>query len=560
MEFEDVFASDALDVGQVKVVKREGQQVAVFRLQDGSLAAVDNRCPHEGYPLSQGQCAGGTLTCCYHNFKFDLATGACLKGDEAVRVVAAREADGTVQLDLTPPDPAMARAKAERGFRTALLEGRTGQALRDAARRLRLGADPWDLLGELAADDGARSEWGSTHSLAVCHDVGTLLEHWPDLQAVVPLSLPIDMVVRDHVRRPPRPRATPVSPPDDFAAQLHAAIEREDATKAEALVRGALDAGWGRAELEPALMGPVAAHFLDFGHAAIYQSKVFDLLDHAGWRHAPDLLAGHVVGLVNGTREDVLPGWSRWRRQMAEHTQHFPAWSQGVHEADPTLGDRLAERTATEAVDAVAAALDGGASPRSVARALMVAAAERLLRFDPAIDLRRDVQDSWLSVTHILTFTEAVHTLLGRWCEPEAMGWLLMGARMVGHHRVLDGERQSWTDRAWDPEAFRQALVAGDAAALDYVASGLAADPAGLRHLVVDHALGEVFTRPIVVAHAVKLAVSGPAAALVTGEARCAVAALRPLVAPLLERRVRRQAEEAIALVRDGQVPRLLAP
>ena len=136
MSFEPVFPSSSLAPGAVKVVKESGQQVAVFRLRDGGLAAVDNRCPHEGYPLSQGSCTGGTLTCCYHNFKFDLATGACLKGDEAVRVVPARERDGQVELDLTPPDPAIARAKAERGFRTALVEGRVGQALRDTARRL----------------------------------------------------------------------------------------------------------------------------------------------------------------------------------------------------------------------------------------------------------------------------------------------------------------------------------------------------------------------------------------------------------------------------------------
>lgn len=560
MGFQVVFPSNALSRGQVKVVKHDGQQVAVFRLDDGSLAAVDNRCPHEGYPLSQGSCSGGTLTCCYHNFKFDLTTGACLKGDEEVRVVPAREEADQVELDLTPPDPSIARAKAERGFRTARFEGRTGQALRDAARRLQLGADPWDLLGELAADDGARSEWGSMHSLAVCHDVGTLLHHWPDLDAVIPLSLPVEMVVRDHVRRPARPRAAPIPPPRDFTAQLAAAVESEDADRAEGLVRGALEAGWGRAELEPALMVPVAAHFLDFGHAAIYQSKVFDLLDHAGWHHGPDLLAGHVVGIVYGTREDVLPGWRRWRAQRDAASPRFPQWVHGTRDVDPDLGDRLAEMGATECVDAVIDALDTGASPHSVAAALIVAAAERLLRFDPAIDLRRDVQDSWLSVTHILTFTEAVHTLLGRWCEPETMSLLLMGARMVGHHRVLDGPRQPWTDRPWDPDAFRAALEKRDPTALDFVTDGLASDPSELQRLAVDHVLGEVFTRPIVVAHGLKLAVSGPTASRITDDPRPTLAALRPLVAPLQERRTRRQAEEAIALVRDGQVPRLLAP
>ena len=38
------------------------------------------------------------------------------------------------------------------------------------------------------------------------------------------------------------------------------------------------------------------------------------------------------------------------------------------------------------------------------------------------------------------------------------------------------------------------------------------------------------------------------------------MAAVRMLVSPLAERRVRRVAEEAIALVGEGKVPKLLAP
>ncbi len=555
MGFQPVFSSDALEVGDVKVVKRDGQQVAVFRLQDGSLAAVDNRCPHEGYPLSQGQCSGGTLTCCYHNFKFDLATGACLKGDEAVRVVPARETEGTVELDLTPPDPTLALRKAEASFARALFEGRVGQALRDAARRVQLGAEPRALLAELAADDGARSEYGATHVLAVAHDLLGL-----DLHPVVALSLPVEMVCESHVRRPARPRAEPIPPPADFAAQLQVAIEAEDAERAEGLVRGAIAAGLRRAELEPALLRPVAAHFLDFGHAAIYQSKVFDLLDAAGWDHAADLLAGHVVGIVHGTREDLLPTWARWRRQVEEAAPRFPLWLRGAGEVDADFVEELVASSGTAAVTHTVEALDAGVAPLAVARALILAAAERNLRFDVSIDGRRDVQDNWLSVTHILTFCEAVHTLLARSDDPEGMRLLLMAARMVGHHRVLDGPRATWTDRPWDAEAFRQALERRDPSALDHVVDGLRVDSEGLQRIVVDHALGETFTRPIVVAHAVKLAVAGPAATALTGDPRPTLAALRPLVSPLHERRVRRLAEEAIALVERGEVPRVLAP
>ena len=77
------FSVQHLPVGGAKLFKQGREQVAVFRPSDAEIYAVDNRCPHEGYPLIQGSREGCTLTCCWHNYKFDLKSGACIKGDEA---------------------------------------------------------------------------------------------------------------------------------------------------------------------------------------------------------------------------------------------------------------------------------------------------------------------------------------------------------------------------------------------------------------------------------------------------------------------------------------------
>jgi nitrite reductase (NADH) small subunit len=62
------------------VVALEGRDVAVF-LVDGRAYAFANACPHEGNPLVLGDVAGSTLTCPFHNWRFDLETGACIAGD-----------------------------------------------------------------------------------------------------------------------------------------------------------------------------------------------------------------------------------------------------------------------------------------------------------------------------------------------------------------------------------------------------------------------------------------------------------------------------------------------
>src|SRR5918992_5505841 len=42
---------------------------------DGKVFALDNRCPHLGFPLHRGSVEHGILTCHWHHARFDLASG-----------------------------------------------------------------------------------------------------------------------------------------------------------------------------------------------------------------------------------------------------------------------------------------------------------------------------------------------------------------------------------------------------------------------------------------------------------------------------------------------------
>ena len=41
----------------------------------GRIFALDNRCPHMGFPLDRGSVEDGILTCHWHHARFDLASG-----------------------------------------------------------------------------------------------------------------------------------------------------------------------------------------------------------------------------------------------------------------------------------------------------------------------------------------------------------------------------------------------------------------------------------------------------------------------------------------------------
>ena len=54
------------------------EPIALFRRRDGSIAALEDRCPHRKYALSKGAVIGDDIQCGYHGLQFD-GTGACTK-------------------------------------------------------------------------------------------------------------------------------------------------------------------------------------------------------------------------------------------------------------------------------------------------------------------------------------------------------------------------------------------------------------------------------------------------------------------------------------------------
>jgi nitrite reductase (NADH) small subunit len=62
-----------------------GEQVAVFRLRDGSLKAVSGVCPHRGGPVADGTVDLEVVICPLHQHAFDLTSGCSTTGAEPLR-------------------------------------------------------------------------------------------------------------------------------------------------------------------------------------------------------------------------------------------------------------------------------------------------------------------------------------------------------------------------------------------------------------------------------------------------------------------------------------------
>ena len=73
-----------IPVGEGRVYTVDGEQVAVFRLADGSVRALGAVCPHAGGPLADGLIDGSVVVCPLHNNAFELASGCSPTGQQAV--------------------------------------------------------------------------------------------------------------------------------------------------------------------------------------------------------------------------------------------------------------------------------------------------------------------------------------------------------------------------------------------------------------------------------------------------------------------------------------------
>jgi nitrite reductase/ring-hydroxylating ferredoxin subunit len=78
----DTTTPDFVHAGSLEELKAKGRLVVHGRhrpvllvYEDGDVFALDNRCPHMGFPLERGSVEDGILTCHWHHARFELASG-----------------------------------------------------------------------------------------------------------------------------------------------------------------------------------------------------------------------------------------------------------------------------------------------------------------------------------------------------------------------------------------------------------------------------------------------------------------------------------------------------
>ena len=76
--FVDVCAVDEIPENRARIATLGGERVAVFRY-DGRVSAISNVCRHQNGPLGEGKILDGCVTCPWHGYQYDPASGRAPK-------------------------------------------------------------------------------------------------------------------------------------------------------------------------------------------------------------------------------------------------------------------------------------------------------------------------------------------------------------------------------------------------------------------------------------------------------------------------------------------------
>ena len=590
-------AMDDIRPGGAKPFAYLDKRIALFRTQ-GGVFACDNRCPHQGYALVRGDVRDGVLTCAWHNWKFELGTGACRHGGENIRTYPVQVRDGQVFVDVTDPAAEVIRPELFASLNAAMDDLDIGRVARDAMRLQRIGTPLADVVREGVRYAARRAEYGWDHSLATLTDCLRMSQFFAESLRALPVIQGLSVAAEDQVRRPARPRPDPVDPVAAYGsidAALSAypvLVDEERACEAEALLRGLVAAQVPPAVLRHTLLTAVTDHFLAYGHSMIFVQKAFEMLDQIGWQEADTVLSPLVPEQIWGTRYDKLPymrkflrAWEAAEPDLESLARRGAGGGNGSGPAGGGAGGRgqgraggagfgfdeagyrraLTDGSPEDAATALIGALEGGAAVRGVIDATGRAAAERLARFDIDLDLDDTNEWGWLDVTHTLTYLNALRWAWSADPSPQVLRGLFHAAWFVQWTGQFDDpspgarEGRPRPHQTDDASQLHRAIVRRDPEAATALAGGYTGPREELERSLIQAAAEDHSVSPIMVAHVVKTARAAVDESRALGDGPTAAepiaAAARFLASPKRERFVYQSTLEAITVLKGVPKP-----
>jgi nitrite reductase/ring-hydroxylating ferredoxin subunit len=478
-----VYAANIKDIdaaGGCLSITVEKHTIAIF-IYDSKLYAVDNRCPHMGFPLNQGTVKDGILTCHWHHARFDLMNGGTFDqwaGDVTSFPVEIRNGN-EVWIDISPAvvdtDSYYYHHKTllQNGLKQniPLMIAKTIIAMLDEDNsRDREDGNEKDNDGLLNAfsvglDFGShyrQSGWGQGLTTHTC--MMNIVPYLDTEDRPYALYHGLSAVAQDCASMPPRFKISslPEPWPDLFTLKrwFRQFIESRDAQAAERCIVTAVRLGANSSQISDILFAAATDHrYIDVGHVLDFTNKALEALDTAGWEDNND----NNKELVESVLSSLVSGYANAERMEESNSWRYPidlidilekafkklpiVLNNGSREREQAEQDKRGGRNQRRnqivtvllgddpqlIVNSLLDALSQGASEEELASIVAYAAALRIVQFHT----RNEFSD-WDTALHTFTYANAVHQGLRRIATQELLRGVFDGAMRVYLNRFLN--------------------------------------------------------------------------------------------------------------------------
>ncbi|WP_338785870.1 Rieske (2Fe-2S) protein [Metabacillus sp. FJAT-53654] len=437
------------DVG-AKVIKGGSHAIAIF-VHEKQVYAVDNRCPHMGFPLHTGSLCDGILTCHWHHARFDIKSGGTLDpwaDDVPTYPVEIKEDEVWVH---PVPYNKVTIEKLRQRLREGLEQNLSLVIAKSVVGLMEAGF-PATEIAKVGIDFGTKhhqSGWGS--GLTILTAMTNVLPKLDKTGQILALFQGLFHVSRESSGMGTRFLLGSLPVTDEMNTQsfeqlaewYRHCVEVRDPQGAERVLLTTIELDFTNEQIADMMMTAITDHFyVNTGHTLDFHNKAFEILEQIGFEHRPYVLSSLLPGLGNVSRSEESHSWQSpvdLVKPLIEAFKKLPdilANASSIEETEvdeAALVEQILSDDALITVNMMLDALRNGVSPARLAQLVALAAAERISRFHVQNDFR-----DWITVLHTFTHAHALHESLRRSTTPELTRAVFHGAMSVYQDRFLN--------------------------------------------------------------------------------------------------------------------------
>jgi nitrite reductase/ring-hydroxylating ferredoxin subunit len=456
------------------VVTEDAQAIALFS-HEGEVYAVDNRCPHMGFPLARGTLDDGVLTCHWHHARFELEEGDTFDPwADDVQTFPVEIRDDQVYVDPDPPRTVPPNVHWRNRLADGLHEN-LSLVMAKAVVGLDDAGEGFHTPIETAVNFGTKyraAGWGRGLTTLGC--AANLYSQVGGRDKRRAMFTGVREVADGCAGEPPRFQQYAFDnrdlSKDRLKSWFRESVEVRDSDGAQRCLLTAVEC------LDPEDVAGIVftaatdSLYLNGGHTVDFLNKAFTTLDHIGWHgegedpNAARVLGATVEQLTDATRSEELSAW-RTPIDVAElvfdvHERLPDLVAAGEGEQWDEPGDFVEELLVDDperVVDALTGAIRDGATQTQLADAVARAATRRVAWFATNNEF-----SDWNTVHHTFSYANAVFEATHRTDATELYRGCFDAAMSVYLDRFLNSPRAplpSPGDSDRDPAVIREALI-----------------------------------------------------------------------------------------------------